>query len=45
MLQEEPSTVERARVIATLSNSIIKAIEGGELDELIKEIEKGFEER
>ncbi|MFE3896261.1 MULTISPECIES: hypothetical protein [Priestia] len=45
MLQEEPSTVERAKVIATLSNIIIKAIEAGELDALIKVMEKRFKER
>ncbi|MEC3814155.1 hypothetical protein PNF30_16215 [Bacillus safensis] len=46
LLQQEPSSIERARVIATLSNSIIKAMEVGELDERIKEIEKqlGVEE-
>ncbi|KQU24041.1 hypothetical protein ASG65_19085 [Bacillus sp. Leaf13] len=40
LMQEEPSSIERARVIATLSNSIIKAMEVGELDERMKEIEK-----
>ncbi|CAH0178011.1 hypothetical protein SRABI84_01353 [Peribacillus simplex] len=40
LIQEEPSSIDRARVIATLSNSIIKAMEVGELDERIKEIEK-----
>lgn len=40
LLQEEPATIDRARVIATLSNSIIKAMEVGELDERMKEIEK-----
>ncbi|MEI1420931.1 hypothetical protein EFK13_06670 [Bacillus cabrialesii] len=43
LLQEEPPTIERARVIATLSNSIIKAMEVGELDERMKEIEKRLE--
>lgn len=45
LMREEPSTIERARVIATLSNSIIKAMEFGELDERIKEIERRLEER
>jgi hypothetical protein len=45
LLQEEPSTIERAKVIATLSNINIKATEAGELDALIKVIEKRFEER
>ena len=40
LMQEEPSSIDRARVIATLSNSIIKAMEVGELDERMKEIEK-----
>ncbi|MDM5210473.1 hypothetical protein QUF94_03170 [Peribacillus sp. NJ4] len=40
LIQEEPSSIDRARVIATLSNSIIKAMEVGELDERMKEIEK-----
>lgn len=40
LMQQEPSSIERARVIATLSNSIIKAMEVGELDERMKEIEK-----
>ena len=39
-MQEEPPTIDRARVIATLSNSIIKAMEVGEMDERIKEVEK-----
>ena len=45
LLQEEPPTIDRARVIATLSNSIIKAMEVGELDERIKEIEKRFDKQ
>ncbi|MGG2059678.1 hypothetical protein [Priestia megaterium] len=40
LLLEERPTIERARVIATLSNSIIKAMEAGDLDERIKEIEE-----
>ena len=40
LMQEEPPTIDRARVIATLSNSIIKAMEVGEMDERIKEVEK-----
>lgn len=40
LMQEEPSSIERARVIATLSNSIIKAMEVGEMDERMREIEK-----
>lgn len=40
LMKEESSSIERARVIATLSNSIIKAMEVGELDERMKEIEK-----
>lgn len=40
LLLEEPPTIERARVIATLSNSIIKAMEVGEMDERMHEIEK-----
>ena len=40
LIQEEPTSIERARVIATLSNSIIKAMEVGELDERLKEIEE-----
>lgn len=40
LLLEEPTSIDRARVIATLSNSIIKAMEVGELDERMKEIEK-----
>ncbi|WP_394513107.1 hypothetical protein [Priestia aryabhattai] len=40
LLQEEPPTIDRARVIATLSNSIIKAMEVGEMDERVSEIEK-----
>ena len=39
-LMQTPPTLDRARVIATLSNSIIKAMEVGELDERMKEIEK-----
>jgi len=39
-LMQEPPTIDRARVISTLSNSIIKAMEAGELDERMKEIEK-----
>jgi len=40
LIQEEPTSIERARVIATLSNSIIKAMEVGDLDERLKEIEE-----
>ncbi len=40
LMQEESVSIERARVIATLSNSIIKAMEVGELDERMKEIER-----
>ncbi|MFQ6583349.1 hypothetical protein [Priestia megaterium] len=40
LMQEEPSSIERARIIATLSNSIIKAMEVGEMDERMREIEK-----
>lgn len=40
LMKEEPPSIDRARVIATLSNSIIKAMEIGELDERMKEIEK-----
>lgn len=40
LMQGEPPSIERARVIATLSNSIIKAMEVGELDERLKKIEK-----
>lgn len=40
LIQHEPSSIDRARVIATLSNSIIKAMEVGEIDERMKEIEK-----
>ena len=40
LLQEEPPTIDRARVIATLSNSIIKAMEVGEMDQRMHEIEK-----
>lgn len=40
LLLEEPPTIDRARVIATLSNSIIKAMEVGEMDERMREIEK-----
>ncbi|PEK99496.1 hypothetical protein [Bacillus sp. AFS017336] len=40
LMKKEPSSIERARVIATLSNSIIKAMEVGELDDRINEIEK-----
>ncbi len=40
LIQEEPTSIERARVIATLSNSIIKAMEVGELDNRLKEIEE-----
>lgn len=40
LMQEETTSIERARVIATLSNSIIKAMEVGELDDRMKEIEK-----
>ncbi|SMQ60928.1 hypothetical protein SAMN05444673_0441 [Bacillus sp. OV166] len=40
LLLEEPPTIDRARVIATLSNSIIKAMEVGELDERIRAIEE-----
>lgn len=40
MITEHPISVERARVIATLSNSIIKAIELGELEERMRKIEK-----
>lgn len=40
LIQEEPSSIDRARVIATLSNSIIKAMEVGEIDERMREIEK-----
>lgn len=43
LMHEEPTSIERARVIATLSNSIIKAMEVGELDERMKEIEKRLE--
>ncbi|MEI2428524.1 hypothetical protein V8V54_26470 [Priestia megaterium] len=43
LMREEPTSIERARVIATLSNSIIKAMEVGELDERMKEIEKRLE--
>jgi len=39
LMQEESPTIERARVIATLSNSIIKAMEVGELDERLEKIE------
>ncbi|TJZ40063.1 hypothetical protein FA002_00390 [Priestia megaterium] len=40
LMHYELPSIERARVIATLSNSIIKAMEVGELDERMKEIEK-----
>lgn len=40
LMQKEPTTIERARVIATLSNSIIKAMEVGEMDERMMKIEK-----
>ena len=40
LLQEESVNVERAVVIATLSNSIIKAMEVGEFDERMSEIER-----
>lgn len=40
LIQEEPPTIERARVIATLSNSIIKAMEAGEMEERMNELEK-----
>lgn len=40
LMQGEPSTIERAKVLATLSNSIIKAMEAGDLDDRLKEIEK-----
>jgi hypothetical protein len=43
LIQEEPTSIERARVIATLSNSIIKAMEIGELEERIKEVERRLE--
>ncbi|PFR94854.1 hypothetical protein [Priestia megaterium] len=42
LLQEEPPSIDRARVIATLSNSIIKAIEVGELDERLEKIENAL---
>ncbi|WP_310877584.1 hypothetical protein [Priestia megaterium] len=40
LMQVEPPTIERARILATLSNSIIKAMEAGELDARLEEIEK-----
>jgi len=40
LIMSEHLSIERARVIATLSNNIIKAMEVGELDERMKEIEK-----
>ncbi|MFJ9386987.1 hypothetical protein ACIROD_25160 [Peribacillus sp. NPDC101481] len=40
LMQEEPTSIDRARVIATLSNSIIKAMEVGELDERLQKVEK-----
>ena len=40
LIQSEYPSIDRARVIATLSNSIMKAMEVGELDERMKEIEK-----
>ncbi|MBM7702853.1 hypothetical protein [Metabacillus iocasae] len=40
LLQEEAPTIDRARVIATLSNSIIRAMEVGGMDEKMCEIEK-----
>lgn len=40
MITEDPISVERARVIATLSNSIIKAMELGELEERMRKIEE-----
>ncbi|MCT8136474.1 hypothetical protein H1D32_01005 [Anaerobacillus sp. CMMVII] len=40
LIQSEPPSIERARVIATLSNSIIKAMEVGELDERLTQIEQ-----
>ncbi|WP_413690836.1 hypothetical protein [Priestia flexa] len=39
-MQQETSKIERAKVIATLSNSIVKVMEVGEMDERMKEIEK-----
>lgn len=40
LLQNESSSIERAQVIATLSNSIIKAMKVGELDERMKEFKR-----
>lgn len=43
LMQDEETSIERARVIATLSNSIIKAMEVGELDQRMRDIEKRLE--
>lgn len=40
LVHQEPPSIDRARVIATLSNSIIKAMEMSEFDERIQEMEK-----
>ncbi|OLO35921.1 hypothetical protein BTR23_16395 [Alkalihalophilus pseudofirmus] len=45
LMKEEHPSVERARVIATLSNSIIKAMEVGDLDERLGSIEKAIGEK
>lgn len=43
-LMQLPPSFDRARLIATLSNSIIKAMEVGEMDERMQEIEKQLAE-